>query len=50
MVKESNKRVMITLPKKTLLRLDKLCEIYDMTYSQFIKMVVMEKIQERKID
>lgn len=49
MVKQTNKRIMITLPKKTLERLDKLCEIYDMTYTQLIKMVVMEKLEERKI-
>ena len=50
MVRKDNKRVMITFTPKTQQKADRLIEIYDMTLSQLIKMLIDEKCQERKID
>lgn len=50
MVKEENKRVMITCTPKMLQQLDMLCEIYDMSISQLLKMIVAEKAAERRMD
>ena len=50
MVKQGNKRVMITFTQKTQQKADKLLKVYDMTLSQLLKMLIDEKCQERKID
>lgn len=49
MVKKDNKRVMLTLTPKSLSYLDKLMELYDMTASQVVKLLLNKEVQERRI-
>lgn len=46
MVKDTNKRVMITLSKKQITWLNKFCKKHNITVSQFIKWQVSLKAQE----
>lgn len=46
MVKNTNKRVMITLSKKQITWLNKFCKKHNITVSQFIKWQVSLKAQE----
>lgn len=48
MVKDTNKRVMITLPKTTIERLLRICDMYGISLSTYIKMVVNKEVLERK--
>lgn len=49
MVKKENRRVMLTLTPKSLSYLDKLMELYDMTASQVVKLLLNKEVQERRI-
>lgn len=49
MVSSSKKRVMITLSNKTIEDLQSLQDLYQMPLSQVINMLVVEKLQERKM-
>lgn len=42
MVKEGNKRVMVTISPSTLDKFDELCHAYDMTYSEMLKLMVVD--------
>lgn len=46
MVKDTNKRVMITLSKKQITWLNKFCKKHNITVSQFIKWQISLKAQE----
>lgn len=50
MVSKNKKRVMITLSNQILFLLDKLCEEYGTSYSDYFTQVVIEKSLERKKD
>ena len=48
MVKQGNKRVMITCTDKMLDNIEYLCELYDLSTSQLIKMLLSKEVVERK--
>ena len=48
MVKEGNKRVMLTFTPKTMSKAEELMQLYDMTLSQLVKMLISEKSGERR--
>lgn len=50
MVKRGNHRVMITCTDKQIDQMEKLCSMYDMTFTQLLKMLVAKEASERKID
>ena len=50
MVKEGNKRVMITCSQKTIKELGILSEFYDMTITELVKFMAHKECQERKLD
>lgn len=49
MVKDSKARITITLPKKVIKDLEVLQEKYDLPLSTLIHLMIVEKLQERKI-
>lgn len=48
MVSKNKSRVMVTLTKKSVLELDELCEMYGMSRSQIVQMLVVVFHRERK--
>lgn len=49
MVKDTNRRVMITLSRDTLEKLIKIVDEYDLSLSKYINMLIVDNLKERNM-